>query len=65
MTNKYELFTDDELYMLSRQAIESSYEIVESERYSEEEILLHEKILNEIIEEQKRRKMKSASIIMR
>lgn len=56
MINKYEHFTDDELYMLSRQAIESSYEIVESGSYSKEEILLHEKILNEIIEEQKRRK---------
>lgn len=55
MKNKYELFTDDELYMLLRQALESSYEIVESGRYSKEEILLHDEIINEIIEEQKRR----------
>ena len=54
--NKYEFFTDDELYMLSRQAIESSYEIVESDNYSGEERLLHNKLLNEIIKEQKRRK---------
>ena len=52
---KYELFTDDELYILKRQAIESSYHIVMEDRYSESECKIHNDIMNEIIDEIKYR----------
>ena len=53
---KWEHFSNDELYMLKRQAIESSYEIVMTEKYNSTEIQIHNKLLNEIIDEIKYRK---------
>jgi hypothetical protein len=49
-TSRFSAFTDDELYMLKRQAIESSYEIEISGKYSEKEKAMHNAILNEIID---------------
>ena len=53
MRNKYEHFTDNEIYILSRQAIEGSYDIVSE--YPADEIEVHERLLNELIDERKRR----------
>jgi len=53
--NKYEHFSDDELYMLKRQAIESSARIVIDGTYSESEISTHTSLLNGINDETKRR----------
>ena len=51
----FEHFTDDELYMLKRQAIESSYDIGCVGDYNTEEKQLHHKLLNAIIDEIKKR----------
>ena len=53
--NKYEHFSDDELYILKRQAIESSARIVISGTYSENEIITHASLLNGTNDEIKRR----------
>jgi len=53
--NKFEHFTDDELYILKRQAIESSWEICGCGAYNEFEVRLHEKLMNEIADEVKTR----------
>lgn len=55
--NKFEHFTDDELYILKRQAIESSWKICGCGAYSEYKVKLHGKLMNEIIEEIKRREI--------
>lgn len=55
--NKFENFTDDELYILKRQAIESSWEICGCGSYLEFEVRLHEKLMNEIADEIKRREI--------
>ncbi len=47
--------TTDELYVLKRQAIESSFVIVCSGRYMKDEKDIHGELLNEIVEENKRR----------
>lgn len=54
--NRFKEFTDDELYMLKRQAIESSFEIVMMDKYEEELVKIHGELLNEIILEIKLRK---------
>lgn len=54
--NKFNLFTDDELYVLKRQAIESSFEIMMGERYDKDFKKAHGKILNEITNEIVKRK---------
>jgi hypothetical protein len=46
-------FTDDEVYMLSRQSIESSWNIVCEKSYDKEEIKIHTNLMNELIEERK------------
>jgi hypothetical protein len=53
--NKYKGFTDAELYVLKRQAIESSYEIVCGDLYKDSVKTIHGRILNEIIDEIKER----------
>lgn len=53
--NKYALFNDDEIYMLKRQAMESSYNIVMTGRYNEDEIKIHTMLLNELSDEDKKR----------
>ena len=53
--NKFEYFTDKELYILKRQAIESSWVIIMSGEYNDYEGKIHNQLLNEIIEEIKRR----------
>ena len=55
--SKFEHFTDNELYILKRQAIESSWEICACGSYNEFEIRLHEKLMNEIAEEVKGREI--------
>lgn len=54
MTNKYEHFTDEEIYLLKRQAIESSFNIMFDEFY-EPLRDLHGKLLNELSEEDSKR----------
>lgn len=56
--SKYKNFTDDELYILKRQAIESSARIVMSGTYTDDEIETHKSLLNEITDEIKRRMTK-------
>lgn len=53
--NKYENFTDDEIYILSRQAIESSFEIVMSGNYQKAAAEIHNRLLNELIAERRDR----------
>jgi len=55
--NKFEHFTDGELYILKCQAMESSWEICNCGAYSEYKVKLHGKLMNEIIEEIKRREI--------
>lgn len=55
--SRFSEFNDDEVYMLSRQAVESSAEIVLMDKYSESEQLIHTALLNELVEERKRRRL--------
>jgi hypothetical protein len=55
MQSKYKGFTDNEIYILSRQAIESSYEITMIGKYPEDEQEIHSQLLKELIDERKRR----------
>lgn len=48
---RFKLFSNDEMYMLKRQAIESSFNIVCEERYSDEEVKIYDALLNEIVDE--------------
>lgn len=48
-------FTDDEIYMLKRMAIESSCEIIRGDRYHDDDKQIHTDILNDLIVESKRR----------
>lgn len=50
MENRFNDFTENELYMLKRQAIESSANIVMTSKYTSEEIEIHNRLLSEIIE---------------
>lgn len=50
---RFENFIDEEVYILSRQAMEASYEIQMTGRYGEKEKRTHGKLLNEIIAEAK------------
>lgn len=52
---RFDKFSGEELYILSRQAIESSYEIVMKETYTKEEKKMHEALMNELIDERHRR----------
>lgn len=49
-TSRFCCFSDDELYMLKRQALESSYNIVMTKKYDKEQIDMHQKLMNEIID---------------
>lgn len=53
--SKFEHFTDDELYMLKRQALGSSWKIIMTGEYNEFEKKVHNQIINEINNEIKRR----------
>lgn len=53
--DKFQYFSDAELYVLKRHAIESSYEIVMTDKYSKDVKKIHGVLMNEIIEEIKRR----------
>lgn len=53
--DKYKGFNDSELYMLKRALIESSGEIALSGFYNDAEIKLSGRLLNEIVDEIKRR----------
>ena len=50
---RFKEFTDDEIYMLRRMAMESSWNIVMKGKHSEEEVKLHNDLLNEIHSERK------------
>ena len=52
--NKFEHFTDDELYILKRQALESSWKIIMTGKYNEFQREIHNQIVNEINDEIKR-----------
>lgn len=52
---RFKHFNLDELYILKRQAIESSYEILMSGRYPAEQGERHANLTQEIIEEIRRR----------
>lgn len=49
--NRLKYFTNDEVYILKRQAKESSFEITMCGRYNEHEVETHTKLLNELIRE--------------
>lgn len=60
MSRPFDRLTNDEVYMLSRALIESSCVIVLGDektesRYSVEEVKTHDKLLNMVSEERKRR----------
>jgi hypothetical protein len=63
--DKFEHFTDDELSVLQFQGIESHWEICSSGGYSEYFVKLHGKLMDEIIEEIKRRKQKKEHFMNR
>lgn len=50
---RFKEFTNIEVYMLSRQAIESSWNIVMEDRYNKDECKIHNDLMNELIEERK------------
>ena len=56
MKNRFDQFSGPELYILSRQAIEASYNIVcetrfnGEKKYTDEEIKIHERLMNELID---------------
>lgn len=51
MMSKFEKFNDDELQMIKRAFIESSYSIVMTGKYNDDEADIHTKLLSEAIEE--------------
>lgn len=53
--NRFSEFTDEELYILERQAVESSFSIVMEDKYSQNEIETHKRLINEIIQAIKER----------
>lgn len=55
MAGRFKDFTDDEVYMLSRQAIEASFEIMMKSRYNEYEAKIHSALMNELADENKLR----------
>ena len=55
MENKFCAFTDDELYILTRQAIESSWEIMSSDLYNDKERQMQGTLLNALLDEQRAR----------
>ncbi len=59
--DKYKGFSDDELYILKRQAIHSSYNIICENKYPTALMNFHCSLLNEIIEEIKIREQKRES----
>ena len=52
---RFKEMTDDEVYILLRQAVESSFNIVMSGRYNKYECKLHKDLMNELIDELKKR----------
>ena len=54
LMSRFDQFTENEVYILFRQAMESSAEIVMMGNYNQEEIKLHNNLLNEMIDELKR-----------
>lgn len=53
--SRFEKFTENEVYILFRQAMESSAEIVMMGDYNNQEIKIHNNLLNELIDELRRR----------
>ena len=52
---KYKHFSDDEIYILSRQSIEASYNIMCNALYGEQEKLIYSNLMNELAMERNRR----------
>ena len=48
---RFNQFSDDELYMLKRQAVESSFNIVMTGKYTDSQVAMHGNLLNEVIQE--------------
>ncbi|HBW13806.1 MAG TPA: hypothetical protein DEF30_08325 [Proteiniclasticum sp.] len=55
MNRKFSKFENDELYVLKRQAIESSYKIMMSGMYDPAVGETHSALMNEIVKEMKKR----------
>ena len=55
LMSRFDKFTEDEVYILFRQAMEASAEIVMMGSYNNQEIKIHNDLLNEMIDELKRR----------
>ena len=53
--SRFKDFTEDELYMLKRQSIESSFNIMELDAYTNCQCVIHKDLMNEILEEFRRR----------
>jgi hypothetical protein len=53
--SRWDCFNDDEIYILKRQAIESSYEIVMSGNYDKAWASTHTELMNELSIEWKKR----------
>ena len=53
--NKFEYFTDEELYILKRQALISSFEIVCSDKYIKFKQEIHTQLMHDILDEIVRR----------
>lgn len=53
--SRFDKFTEDEVYILFRQAMEASAEIVMMGNYNKQEIKIHNDLLNEMIDELIRR----------
>jgi len=56
--SRFSEFTDDEVYMLKRQAIEGSWEIMMGNPYTEDCRAIHNCLLNELVEEDSHRQYK-------
>jgi len=54
--NRFDQFTDGELYILKRQAIESSFTMVMSGKYDKTQAAMHTALMNEVIAEIRDRK---------
>lgn len=53
--NRFKNFTDEEVYLIKRAFAEASFEIVMTDRYTEDQVKLYNDLYNEITEEDKER----------
>ena len=62
--NRFKEFANAELYMLKCQAIEASFYIKRSGKFTNAKIEIHNNLLKEIVEEFETRKVDNQSIIL-